>query len=211
PDVHIVDRYFKTARKLGVRDDRQGLDFVVRPADRTEAASYLPDRPFVAMAIGAGLNTKCLEVDQIHHLAADIRYPVVLLGGPDDQAKGEQIARELDGVVNLAGVISLGASAAVVDQAGLLITPDTGLMHIAAALDKPVISVWGNTVPKFGMTPLYRQDSAARHALFEIGALPCRPCSKIGYDACPKGHFKCIRELPLPGIVSLVHDWLEGA
>jgi ADP-heptose:LPS heptosyltransferase len=62
-------------------------------------------------------------------------------------------------------------------------------MHIAAAFGKPIFSVWGNTVPAFGMYP-YKTEFQA----LEVLGLPCRPCSKIGYAKCPQGHFKCMRE-----------------
>ena len=69
-------------------------------------------------------------------------------------------------------------------------------MHIAAAFKKPIISVWGNTVPEFGMAPYYGR-SEIRNQKFEILNLSCRPCSKIGYKKCPKGHFKCMNEIDI--------------
>jgi ADP-heptose:LPS heptosyltransferase len=70
-------------------------------------------------------------------------------------------------------------------------------MHIGAAFQKKIISVWGNTVPQFGMFP-YRADPSS--AEFEVKGLSCRPCSKIGYQKCPKGHFKCMLEQDLESI-----------
>ncbi|MDX1477620.1 MAG: glycosyltransferase family 9 protein [Saprospiraceae bacterium] len=208
PDLHIVERYFKTVERLGVTYDGQGLDFYIDAAARAEAAPLMPAGPYIAMAIGAGLRTKCLEPDQMVTLARQIDLPVILLGGPQDRKVGEHIAGLCPRATNLAGKVSIGASAAVVDGASLLITPDTGLMHIAAALNTPVISVWGNTVPAFGMTPFYADHSNVPQAVIEVPGLPCRPCSKIGYDTCPRGHFRCIRQLPLDRIVNLVHNWL---
>jgi len=63
------------------------------------------------------------------------------------------------------------------------------LMHIGAAFQKKIYSIWGNTVPEFGMYP-YKTD----FEVFEVKGLDCRPCSKIGYAKCPRGHFKCMRE-----------------
>jgi ADP-heptose:LPS heptosyltransferase len=79
----------------------------------------------------------------------------------------------------------------VVSKSKSVITHDTGLMHIAAAFQKEIISVWGNTVPEFGMTPYYG-NKEIRNLTFEIRNLSCRPCSKIGYAKCPKGHFNCM-------------------
>jgi ADP-heptose:LPS heptosyltransferase len=64
-------------------------------------------------------------------------------------------------------------------------------MHIAAAFRKKVISIWGNTVPKFGMYP-YMPGDEAKSIIIEVKGLKCRPCSKLGYERCPKGHFHCM-------------------
>ena len=68
-------------------------------------------------------------------------------------------------------------------------------MHIAAALHKPVASVWGNTFPEFGMYP-YLPNEREKFRIFEITPLRCRPCSKLGYKKCPKKHFKCMLDIP---------------
>ena len=82
----------------------------------------------------------------------------------------------------------------MVKQAKLIVTNDTGLMHIAAAFKKPIISIWGNTIPEFGMSPYYGK-SKIKNQKIEIKDLNCRPCSKLGYDACPKGHFDCMNKI----------------
>ncbi|MFW5773697.1 MAG: glycosyltransferase family 9 protein, partial [Tangfeifania sp.] len=74
----------------------------------------------------------------------------------------------------------------------LVLSNDTGLMHIAAAFKKKVLSFWGNTVPEFGMVP-YQADPASE--IMEVKNLKCRPCSKLGYHKCPKKHFRCMRDL----------------
>lgn len=84
----------------------------------------------------------------------------------------------------------------------LILTHDTGLMHIAAAFKKKIISVWGSTVPEFGMYP-YLPDPASE--IIEIKNLPCRPCSKLGYKKCPKGHFKCINEINIEQVINLAN------
>ena len=68
------------------------------------------------------------------------------------------------------------------------------MMHIAAAFGKKIISVWGNTVPELGMYP-YLPGEGSR--LIQVNNLKCRPCSKIGYMECPKGHFRCMNDIPL--------------
>ena len=70
-------------------------------------------------------------------------------------------------------------------------------MHIAAAYKKTIISVWGNIIPEFGMGPYLANKESQ---IVEVKNLSCRPCSKLGYKKCPKGHFKCMNEIDFSGI-----------
>ena len=192
PRVHIVDRYMQTVQGLGVRYDGEGLDYFIPPEEEVRPATWAGGGEYVALAIGAAHATKRLPVSRLIDLCSSLAQPVLLLGGPGDREMGEEVARQAgDQVVNLCGQLSLNQSASVVRQARVVISPDTGLMHIAAALRKPVLSVWGNTVPALGMSPFY-PDGEDRSLLFEVEGLSCRPCSKIGFQRCPKGHFSCM-------------------
>jgi ADP-heptose:LPS heptosyltransferase len=195
PDVHIVDRYMDTVASLGVKNDGKGLDYFI-PKE-----TVLPDKiaarntPFIAFAIGAAHATKRLPKEKIISICRKIKQNVVLLGGPGDADVGAEIARQAGvHILNLCGKISLHQSALVVQHAVSVISHDTGMMHIAAGLKKRIISVWGNTVPEFGMTAYY-PDNEENSSIIEVKNLSCRPCSKIGYETCPKGHFKCMQEI----------------
>jgi heptosyltransferase-2 len=125
----------------------------------------------------------------------NINQPVILLGGKEDEEMGNAICNETSvNVLNACGKYNLNQSASLVKQAKLVITNDTGLMHIAAVFKKEIISLWGNTVPEFGMYP-YLEKSEVRNQIIETRNLDCRPCSKIGYDKCPKGHFDCMQKI----------------
>jgi len=89
----------------------------------------------------------------------------------------------------------------------VVLTHDTGLMHIAAAFKKPIVSIWGNTVPEFGMTP-YLPLQNELSTILEVKNLSCRPCSKIGFDKCPKGHFNCIRNIENDDVVNAIKSYL---
>ncbi|MCK4361595.1 MAG: glycosyl transferase, partial [Bacteroidales bacterium] len=79
---------------------------------------------------------------------------------------------------------------------------DTGLMHIAAAFKKQIISIWGNTVPAFGMYPYLPETEKNKSVIVEIKNLRCRPCSKLGYKKCPKGHFDCMQKITEDKIIA---------
>ena len=199
PKIHIVDRYIAAAKPLDVKNDLQGLDFFINEKelikDKDIPASHAYG--FIGIVIGAALNTKKLPVEKIRELCNSIQYPIMLLGGKEDKENGDIIAIGDDiKIYNSCGKFTLNESAQLVKKAKLIITHDTGLMHVAAAFNKPIISIWGNTTPLFGMEPYYRENSLATNKIFEL-ELSCRPCSKIGYSKCPKGHFKCMQNQPI--------------
>lgn len=194
PEAHIVDRYLDTVRSLGVTYDGAGLDYFI-PPDTTLEAHYLPDTPYIAFAIGATHATKRLPEEKISEICRLIRRPVVLLGGKAEMETGARVANEAGGhVFNLCGQLTLHQSALAVQGAAKVISHDTGLMHIAAALRKPVVSVWGSTTPEFGMWPFYPTGLHLNTSV-EVPGLSCRPCSKIGHEKCPRGHFRCMRDI----------------
>ncbi|MGR6088471.1 MAG: glycosyltransferase family 9 protein [Arcticibacter sp.] len=209
PDMHIVDRYFKTVESLGVRNDGEGLDYFIPEADRVDLGN-LPDSHrsgYVAMVIGAQHATKRMPAARLNQLATKLNLPVVLLGGKDDYLDGQEISKGIESnVINLCGKYNLNQSASLVHDARVVVTHDTGLMHIASAFRKNIISLWGNTVPAFGMTP-YLPNEVGASNIFEVEGLNCRPCSKIGYDKCPKGHFRCMMDIDLDDVARKVHGF----
>jgi ADP-heptose:LPS heptosyltransferase len=193
PDVHVVDRYFEAARPLGVTNDLLPCDFFLKPEDSIDLAAEGIGQSFIAVAMGAQFATKQLPVPLMVNILSGMRVPIVLLGGPTDVERADALKSALPAqkIVDFCGKISLRNSAFVVSKASALLTGDTGLMHIASAFSIPIVSVWGNTVPAFGMYP-YLPGKKELYSMHEVHGLSCRPCSKIGYQKCPRGHFKCM-------------------
>ncbi|MEY3983400.1 MAG: hypothetical protein RL160_957 [Bacteroidota bacterium] len=195
PYKHVVHRYLETIADLDAPYDGNGLDFFF-PTDYDDApvcALVPPAGTFTAYAVGGQHGTKKLPADLIRTLVEQMPEPVVLLGDQKDAETIREAVSGLPNVINLCGRLDLFGSAAVLRLARRVISHDTGLMHISAALRKPVVSIWGNTVPEFGMTPFYPDDAKIPSTMLEVQDLPCRPCSKIGFETCPKGHFACMR------------------
>ena len=191
PDVHIVHRYFETVKQLGVLSDGLPCDFFLEDKDRVDLPAEISGRKFIAVAMGAQFATKQMPLELMEKVLSETDLPIVLLGGPGDRERSENLQLRLNKqlVVDLCGKLSLRGSAYVLSQSAALLTGDTGLMHIATAFKIPVVSVWGNTVPEFGMYPYSKPDLYSIH---EVTGLSCRPCSKIGYQSCPKKHFNCM-------------------
>jgi ADP-heptose:LPS heptosyltransferase len=210
PKVHIVDRSLYTLLTLNITNDGQGLDYFIAAND-DEILNTLPknfEQGYIGLVIGAALATKKLPLAKLQQLAAGINYPVVLLGGPEDAVDGDAIAAQNPKIYNACGKCSLNKSAAFVKHALLIVTHDTGLMHIAAAFKKPTITIWGNTIPQFGMSAYYG-TAAVYNQQFEVNNLSCRPCSKIGHSKCPKGHFKCMELQDIPAIVQTINGYIN--
>jgi heptosyltransferase-2 len=190
---HIVDRYMDTCKSVGVNNDGLGLDYFF-PSDYKKPSELLPDhisRNYISLAIGGQHFTKKMGALKLVELCKKITGPVVILGGPEDADVGEKIESLCSNAINLAGKTSLNDSAYLIKEGRALITHDTGMMHIGAAFKKDIFSIWGNTIPEFGM---YAYKAGPNSKMFEIKNLKCRPCSKIGYDKCPNGHFKCMED-----------------
>ncbi len=205
PNEHIVDRYFRALSGFPVFNDGKGLDFFI-PEGGAYDFSALP--PFfrdgyIAVIISGTYATKQLPAEKVSGICDSIPYPVILVGGNCETPMSREIGRRVgDHVLNLAGKTSISESASLVREARLVLSNDTGMMHIAAAFGKKILSFWGNTVPAFGMIP-YLPGSASE--IMEVKGLKCRPCSKLGYKKCPKGHFRCMNDMDISGVV----DWIK--
>lgn len=196
PKVHIVDRYFKAVQFLEVENDQKGLDFFFPDDFQFEVGTYLETKgiksPYAVWVIGGAHATKCLPLDKIVEFRQKLKFPVIFIGGPDEKKIGESLEKECVLSVNGAGNLSIHESAAVIKASELVLTNDTGMMHIAAAFQKKTIVFWGNTIPEFGMFPYMKKSYFIS---LENNNISCRPCSKIGFSKCPKKHFNCMNEL----------------
>ena len=211
PAIHIVNRYLKTVEHLGVQNDGEGLDFFVDGTIKSNQ-EILPssfNNGYWTAVIGANHATKRFPVAKWIEAIKAINSPVVIVGDKNDFAVGQEIADACGAIVfNACGQFSLLQSAAVVSQAKLVITNDTGMMHIASAYNRNIISIWGNTVTAFGMTP-YMPSNYANSFIAEAKEVGCRPCSKIGFEKCPKGHFDCMNKISVTELTEVAIRFLN--
>ncbi|HVG16843.1 MAG TPA: glycosyltransferase family 9 protein [Chitinophagaceae bacterium] len=215
-ELHIIDRYLQTVEPFGVHNDGHGMDYFISPGEEVpiEDIPTSHHAGYIGIVIGASFYTKKLPVYKLQEICAAINHPIILLGGPEDRAEGEEV-QKIDPVkvYNACGKFSLNESADLVRKARLVIAHDTGLMHIAAALKKQVIAVWGSTTPSFGMYPYYGANFLSRQAVpphddIQVHKLWCRPCTKIGKHKCPQGHFKCMKNISVEELVKHVNTRL---
>lgn len=204
PDRHIFLRSVDALAPLGVVYDGKGLDYFI-PAG-TQVSGLFPEG-YVALVIGASYATKKLPLESLKQLVKLIPHPIVLIGGPEEKVEGAEIAAlDPDRIINTCGTYSLHESAALVRDARLVISHDTGMLYIACAFEKNVIAIWGATSPALQVEPIMPENSKTRVFQAIVPNLTCQPCSNFGTKTCPKGHFNCMNQQDLPAIARQVGE-----
>jgi heptosyltransferase-2 len=204
PRVHIVDRYLQTCKALNIVNDEQGLDYFIKN-DEVVPLQELPlthIHGYVALVLGATYYTKRIPLEIAQQICAKLKAPILLIGGREEKSIGDELAREFPlQVYNTCGLYSINQSASLIERAKHVISSDTGMMHIAVACKKPLSVLWGNTIPEFGMGPYYPKNNQVKYRNYEV-KLGCRPCSKLGFNNCPKKHFNCMMQQDIDAILS---------
>jgi ADP-heptose:LPS heptosyltransferase len=204
PDIHIVDRYLKTLSAFDVKNDNKGLDYFIPENDEINLHKIdLKKNNYIAVVVGAQHYTKQIPVEILQKIISSVNKQFVLLGGRQDENRAKMLSSINKNIINLTGKLNLNQSADVIRKSQLVISSDTGLMHIASAFKKNIVSLWGNTVPEFGMYP-YMPGKRSR--IFQVENLKCRPCSKIGFRKCPKKHFNCMMLQNTTEIISYINE-----
>jgi heptosyltransferase-2 len=213
PDLHVVDRYMRTVQPFDVYNDGLGMDYFIRKEEEVQQHDIptAHSAGYIAVVIGASYTNKKLPTYKLKELCSKIDHPIILLGAKEEFNDGEEISSvDPIKIYNACGKFSLNESADLTRKAKLVISHDTGLMHIAAAFKKQVIAIWGSTVPSFGVQPYYGEKFLAQQAVVpfdnvQVHKLWCRPCTKFGKNYCPQGHFKCMKNIPIDYIVERVN------
>ena len=204
---HVVDRYFTAVEKLDVKNDQQGLDFYIDQTaeslfDRiTKKNKEIDIANYIIVVAGTAHYTKTIPQEKIMELIEHLKYPVLLVGGSQELKLWKGIKKAgKKYFVNLVGQTSIAESAHLIKNAIAVITPDTGMMHIAAALEKKTLVVLGSTTEELGFMP-YIPQKPGRYSIVQDLSLKCRPCTKMGRSSCPKKHFNCMNSLKTEAII----------
>jgi ADP-heptose:LPS heptosyltransferase len=176
----------------------------------------------IAIAPGAHHATKRWLPERFAQAAIELaercrkKYPEIivttrLLGGVADKEQCDIVERWLRNaqkqastqitVHNDSGATSLCETARLLDSAAVLLTNDTGAMHIAAARRVPVVAVFGSTVQEFGFAPFRVASSVVEAHRDGTSGVPCRPCTHTGRASCPKQHFRCMNAVTVEAVV----------
>ncbi len=221
PMRHIADRCLDALSSLGIVNDGKGLDYFI-PKETTINAVALPasfESGYIALVIGASYATKKLPVSALQQLCHKIPYPIVLIGGKEDEAEGAAVeAINPIKIWNACGKFNLQESALLVKQSRTVISHDTGFLYIACAFHKKTVAIWGATSPALQVEPYYPVAQQVNQTNLNTNTastilnnnemyfnaivpnLTCQPCSNYGTNHCPQGHFACMQQQDLKSI-----------
>lgn len=204
---HIVDRFMRVVSPLLSNDEKGQVEFYIPDDAKVKVEDLaLPDK-YITLSVGAAFFTKQIPLDLLENVIGGIDIPIVLLGGKEDIAKAKLLQNNHNNsIINLCGRLTIEESAEVMRRSYVLLTGDTGLKHIAASLDVNIVAIYGSTHPVLGYTPYYNGGNKA--VIIENNELKCRPCTKQGRDTCPKGHFKCMKELDSKMIIDKIYSFI---
>jgi heptosyltransferase-2 len=212
----VPELYAAPLRRLGMQTPLTPLEMHLAPgsaeAMQAHVQRVLPhdhQRPLLALAPGARWPTKRWSIARFAAVAEDLAATrgaaVVILGGAEDVSLGEALCQRLHvPVLDCTGKLSLMQTAALLQRCRLLLSNDSGLMHLATALQVPVVTIFGPTVQEFGFYPF--------HATAQVisTTLACRPCSTKGSARCPLGHHHCMQHVTVSEVLSAAQRLWDG-
>ena len=212
----VVERYLDSLKEIGFSGSEQhGCELYPSSEEQAFAATYFQsDQKTLALCFGAKHFTKRYPPKQFAALLCSLLIKeslrIVLLGGKEDAPHALELMKSLPDscrtmVDNLAGSCTLMQTAALLSRCDAVLCNDTGLMHIASAFGKKLFVLFGSSSQAFGFLPWHTP-----YELFEVEGLHCKPCSHIGRDHCPKGHFRCMNDLSPNTIAEHIHNYLQS-
>jgi heptosyltransferase-2 len=157
----------------------------------------------VFISPGSVWNTKKWTKEGFRELAQKISQskPVILIGSPDERELCTEISQGLENVTNLAGQTSLFELLVLLTYGSVLISNDSGSMHLASVAETPTVAVFGPTVLELGYQPWNNLS-----LVVENKTLDCRPCGKHGHDKCPIGTHECMKSISADQVLQAIRD-----
>ncbi len=217
--LSVAERYIETLEKYGIRNDEKGLEIFIPDSTLFEISGKMGKlrlnqfEKVVGICPGSKHFTKRWQREKFAETAVraakEYNAKILLFGGEDEKDDCEFVLQEVQrrvseqSAASFAGEFSLLESAAALEFCDVVVTNDSGLMHLAAAKQKKIVAVFGSTVREFGFAP-YGTESV----VIENNNLDCRPCTHIGRKSCPKEHFKCMEEIGVEEVYGAVRSFL---
>jgi len=199
----VYKRFIDAGKVFGLNPNNYKTSFYTSPQAQKSIQTVLnkkgiEPKNYIILVPGASFSNKQWLPERFISLSKRIKEQNILpvfLGGPKEKDLCESMAQESEGS-NFAGYLNLLESAELIKHSLVVVSNDTGMLHLAEAQDVPVVGIYGPTARQFGFYPLLDKSIAV-----DVD-LPCRPCTKMGMNKCPKGHFKCMRDISVDMVFS---------
>jgi lipopolysaccharide heptosyltransferase I len=211
-DIHAIDRYLWVRRLLGLDDNPPGLTIHL-PSQTAHNVQRLLEQHDIptskALAVltpGTIWETKRWTIEGFAAVARQFLhdgFAVALAGAKRDQPRCRQIAAAAPGACDLSGKTTPAELAALIQRAEVCVTNDSGAMHVAVSLGKPMVSVFGPTNP-VRVGPYHQPESVVRVDL------PCSPCNYRWLSQCPFDH-ACMKQVTSAMVIERVRKILGRA
>jgi len=213
--VSVADRYIEPVEVYGIENDTQGLEIIIPDetkygvSAKISALKLHAAEKIIGFCPSAKHATKRWPekrfIETGLRLASELNAKIFLFGNASDTALCRTIASGINKgqngtcAIEFSGQFSLLETATAMNFCDVVVTNDSGLMHIAAAMKKKVVAIFGSTVREFGFIPI-----GTENIVIERKGLYCRPCSHIGRNNCPEGHFRCMKEIQVGEVVDSI-------
>jgi lipopolysaccharide heptosyltransferase II len=213
--VSVMDRYIEPIGIYGIENDAQGLNIFVpdevvsRVTGKMASLRLNTFREVVGFCPSAKHLTKCWPQERFIEtgirLTRDLKAKIIIFGGKSDTTLCAAIAQAINDKIEggyateYSNQFTLLETAAAMQFCNTIVTNDSGLMHIAAAMKKKIVAIFGSTVREFGFSPV-----GTINIVVERKGLYCRPCSHIGRSNCPEGHFRCMNEIQIDDVIEAI-------
>ena len=201
---HIVDRYFKSVKRLNINNDKKGVDYYF--GSKKFHLDFNIEQDYICWCIGGTYEQKRLSYVQILNVISKIEHPVLFIGGSKEKEISSRIKNRIsrNNIFDLCGKTSIDESAYLMKKSKLILTNDTGMMHIASAFDVPIISFWGCTKPSLGFYP-YQANIKSECIITDKSK---NPCSKHGKH-CRFQNKGCIKQINDEVIINTIKRLLK--
>ncbi|MEK7851152.1 MAG: glycosyltransferase family 9 protein, partial [Deltaproteobacteria bacterium] len=213
---HTVDAYLAALNPLvecGTRNAECGFPKIyISKEDQDRVGLFLSEtgipgsETIIGISPGAKWPTKRWMEDGFVEVGRrsvkELGAKVIVFGGPDEIELCKRVAAGIGKeALSVAGKVGLKETSALTNRCKVFVSNDSGPMHIATAVGTPVVAIFGPTVQGFGFSPLGKSVVVEKE-------LECRPCSLHGSSACPKGHFKCMRQITAQEVFERVEEMM---
>ncbi len=213
--LHQVERNLELMRPLGVQPSSTGkpghpLEVFPSQRDRQEVDAWLHGNDlqhpgsFFALAPGSVWTTKRWPAQRFAQVAVALaaEKPVLIIGGRDEKDLGASILASLPAALagavhDATGLFTAAGSVHLLRHAAVLISNDSGALHLGQAAGIPLVAIYGPTAPSLGYAP-----RGEGHALLGRNDLPCRPCGRHGATHCPQSHWRCMLDLEVAEVLA---------